>query len=818
MKQISTFLAVAVGLAGAAAFASSQISQTRLASGMQKVTADPMAKSPVKAFAAPVAPVGDVPDEPEHSDNLEEIMYEDFSLFTEGSEEQRAEDFLAGPGLWEVDPQYTHNPGWTGYGIYQAGGTCALDYPGFGGWMNTPLFDLTGKIVLRFRARPIRPEDTWHGIAVTLLRNPDSPTYADEDCFRYAQLNTPEWQEFEFVFENTCIDKCFVQFNDGVDRQEEPERLGILIDDIRILRDVDYIPAPSNAKASDFTDSSFSLSWSAAPGADSYEVNIRKEVVSDEPAITVKEDFNGFDAENPVWPEGWKPVFASSPIVEGGTDGSLGMAFRTNDDEVDFPSDGMSRVEYFACTIYPGHVNDGSEAAVYIFGHSPEWDHWGWLQQLPLVDIPAEGLRVVMTADADELWRNDAMNISFKDAAEGEYAIVDDIELLFENARSLEDAFVLTTAETSVLVEDLEPESDYYYSVCAVKDGKKSLFTQPAKAFGVAVPDVAEASDIDRRGAFTANWTAAPKATAYSLNLYKATRIEEDTEGYVVMHEDFDNPKVEVTATPEEYEWVPGYDDYLYFDDYTETPGWHSDGAAVCVGMIGCGSSSYMDFNLYSPRMTLSNDNGVFTVEAMVWSEAGETFVVQTESEYHTLTFDETGLKQFSARFETGGVQQQLMMYTLNGAPFFLDDFKVMQNVEKGDLLYDIQSEIPIEDASTSFRFSGLESNGLYAYNVKAIREYRDLYCTSDTSGMQLVDLAGSGIDNVASAVYVLKAYVSGGDIVVESAPADLVRIFNVHGVEVARVDMSASTTARINVDKGIYIVTCGDTFVKVVK
>lgn len=821
MKQNFTLSAIALALMGVTAYAAINSQGARLLLKTEKTQeatvnvpttpkwlSEDIAKSKFRA--------AQVPDEPTYSDNLSEIMKEDFSLFAEGSESQRSEEYVAGPNLWNIDPKYTHQPGWTGYGIYQAGGTCALDYPGFGGWLNTPLMNLTGKIVLRFRARPIRPEDTWHGIAVTLLKNPDNPTYADGDCFRYARLNKAEWQEFEFVFENSTVDECFVQFNDGVDRTDEPERLGILIDDVQLLRDEDYVPAPSEVRASDFGNTSFRLSWNAAPGADSYNVNIYEERVSDKPAIHVSENFNDFNVTDPVWPEGWKPVFGSSPIAEGGTDGSLGLAFRTDSDEVDFPSDGISRVESFSCIVYPGKVNPESEAAIYIFGHNPDYDHWGWLQRIYLSNVPAEGLKVVMSAE-DDLWLNDAMNISFKDAAEGEYAIVDDIEVVFENAKELVEKKNFDTKETSAVIDGLEPEFDYHYSVCAIKDGKKSAYTERTKAFGVAAPVVKEASDVDRRGAFTANWEATPKATGYVVSLYQTTRIGEDTKGFVVMTEDFNNPKVEVTADPENYEWIPGYDQYLYFDDYTSVPGWYSDGAAVCKGMIGCGSSRYATFNLYSPYMTLNNGNGDFTVEATVWSEKGETFAVQTETEYGTVAFDETGLKKIKVTFHNGKAQQRLMMYTVNGASFFLDDIKVTQDVNNGDLIYQASTQVMTDGNTTSYRFSGLGTESkLYSYSVKALRDFRDESCVSNESAMQLVDLVATAVENIKTANAGFKAYADNGDIVVTAEPDALVRVFNSTGVEISRANVPAEGSVRIPVGgKGIYIVTCNNATVK---
>lgn len=61
----------------------------------------------------------------------ETLLFEDFSKFTAGSEDNPDPTMLPESYLTDNNPllpeQYTHKPGWWGMGIYQAGGTCFWD-------------------------------------------------------------------------------------------------------------------------------------------------------------------------------------------------------------------------------------------------------------------------------------------------------------------------------------------------------------------------------------------------------------------------------------------------------------------------------------------------------------------------------------------------------------------------------------------------------------------------------------------------------------------------------------------------------------------
>ena len=86
------------------------------------------------------------------------LINEDFSKFVEGAETAPTEQDLADESTGAIDAQYTQQAGWSGMGIFQAGGICAIApvynyYFYEGGYLNSPKGDYSGVITYSFRAR-----------------------------------------------------------------------------------------------------------------------------------------------------------------------------------------------------------------------------------------------------------------------------------------------------------------------------------------------------------------------------------------------------------------------------------------------------------------------------------------------------------------------------------------------------------------------------------------------------------------------------------------------------------------------------------------
>lgn len=74
---------------------------------------------------------------------------------------------------------------------------------------------------------------------------------------------------------------------------------------------------------------------------------------------------------------------------------------------------------------------------------------------------------------------------------------------------------------TSAEVRELDPYSDYYYTVKAKAGDLVSAESNPVFAIGISTPLPVAARDITPEG-FTANWERTPKATRYEVSFYKS--------------------------------------------------------------------------------------------------------------------------------------------------------------------------------------------------------------------------------------------------------------------------------------------------------
>ena len=86
------------------------------------------------------------------------LINEDFSKFVEVAETAPTEQDLADESTGAIDAKYTQHAGWSGMGIFQAGGICAIDpvynyYFYEGGYLNKPKGDYSGVITYSFQPR-----------------------------------------------------------------------------------------------------------------------------------------------------------------------------------------------------------------------------------------------------------------------------------------------------------------------------------------------------------------------------------------------------------------------------------------------------------------------------------------------------------------------------------------------------------------------------------------------------------------------------------------------------------------------------------------
>ena len=157
------------------------------------------------------------------------LINEDFSKFVEGAETAPTEQDLADESTGAIDAQYTQQAGWSGMGIFQAGGICAIApvynyYFYEGGYLNTPKGDYSGVITYSFRARLQEGDQSKINVVM-------GEGYNTIDS--YAHTLTTDWQTYTGEFKKGTFDRCFIQFSAGDEDK-------VLIDDIMVF-DIDNL-------------------------------------------------------------------------------------------------------------------------------------------------------------------------------------------------------------------------------------------------------------------------------------------------------------------------------------------------------------------------------------------------------------------------------------------------------------------------------------------------------------------------------------------------------------------------------------------------
>ncbi|MBR4887415.1 MAG: T9SS type A sorting domain-containing protein [Muribaculaceae bacterium] len=206
---------------------------------------------------------------------LDPILFEDFSLFTTGSIEEPdyATNVIADEyeyPWWNMTDEYTLQPGWGSNFMYPAGG-CAYMDANSSTWearISSPIFDGTangGVCVLRLDARTLDGMTSDFLIVEAAETNNCGPSW-DVLASGVCPTVTDQWQTFEVVVQNVGPTSFFnIVISGGVE---------IILDNIEIFQYDLYVGIPELNNHTNYTGSTFDVSWSAVEGADSYLVNV----------------------------------------------------------------------------------------------------------------------------------------------------------------------------------------------------------------------------------------------------------------------------------------------------------------------------------------------------------------------------------------------------------------------------------------------------------------------------------------------------------------------------------------------------------------
>lgn len=293
MKKRLLFVAsVAIALAGLTTLTQAQIVSQRSAE-MPQSTKSISQASPAMAASGLLREAMSI----EEYGTLEEVLYEDFSLMSAGTEQvpDKSVDMLLKMGeyeypWWNLKPEYTKQPHWGGNNIYPAGGTVALcptvdvdlnermDMAN----VNTCLANLDlngGAFVVSFRAkvdRSLTDQEAARFIVETAETYNMGPTWRIIGSESISELST-EWKTYHILFQaggpSTIVN--FHLTYGARDQGSVPGKTFILfMDDIRLSSLKPFVAEPILDRHYNYRGAEFDLKWKAVDGADRYLVNV----------------------------------------------------------------------------------------------------------------------------------------------------------------------------------------------------------------------------------------------------------------------------------------------------------------------------------------------------------------------------------------------------------------------------------------------------------------------------------------------------------------------------------------------------------------
>ncbi len=685
---------------------------------------------------------------------LQTLVDEDFSRMSAGTEATPDETYIADRQTGSIPSKYTRTPGWSGACIYQAGGTCAirkgLFSNGMGGaveetgFLRTPQGAYSGNVTLTFRARLLGSDKASDKMDVAILsENGRLET-------QYVDV-TSEWKSYTLNFTKGGFSGCVMQFTMA---QEE-----VLIDDIEVTTRQTKIPAPVATEVTDYIPGGFTAHWQGTNQADSYTVTIYEKKVSE--AITV-EDFEGLNliagtnllnSSDPGFPEGWQFAYGTvrnadhvSPL---GYEGSTGMIFRNTGEGFVTPTFERPIRDFSFYAAHPSGEECLSTLVVSVLVDG----QWGALGNYDVERISDEGEIINLSSNFPDGVK--AIQVYFR--KNDQYDAGKDVSVVFDHICIMtepEGVAVRTgleTPELSYSVAGLDPEKDYSFTVRAKNASFESDESNEVSAAGLPAPEILSASDLTVDG-YTANWASTPKAEGYAVSNYSVYTVSDASETVNVLYENFDKVTEGTLESP-----VGLYNvvNPRSLDDYTMNPGWMGIANYLVKGMMG--SRAYMNITgcIQTPTMDLSGNGGKFTVTVTVVGDTDATndqLVVQAgyasfirqdikPGEPVTLTYE----------FTCGQPNMQLLLYTYNGYPFYIDEITVTQTLPRGSKVYTlVENRVLADKDAHSATFAGLRlgDNLNYAYGVYAYRDFMGARQYSASNGLKDVYLS-SGIDNI---------------------------------------------------------------------
>ena len=731
------------------------------------------------------------------------VLEEDFSLCTAGTPE-KPDTMNIAPGtnyVYEVDAAYTHQPHWSGYYVFQAGGCVAVseyDYYGYmyGGHISTPEAELYGEVTVAFRARRAGTTPNAGKLDLSLCDNTSGRLESVE-----FELTT-EWQDFTWTSnKGTFNNKNIFQFS----------TVGgtILIDDIKVTRLRNRTPGvvanlPKNNSATEFV-----ANWQRSQVAeiDGYLFSVwckemPKEEVSgslsyDFESIKVKSDGQSIDTDNPGYPEGW--------TIDVSSQGSKDMCTTTGDyksgkQAIHFDAEGdyiltpetPAPIHKISFWVKPSSMAEEeynySMVGVQVKNMDGKWEA---IANLPNYWMEKKG--GYLTFEGDELGHY--VN-QIKLECVGSYGItfaIDDITLEYKT-QPMPKALITDTllTDTFCVVSGIDPSMEHFYNV-KVKEG--DMISEPSEDIWVdgirgVTPVALPATDVTENS-FTANWEKNYNAGSYKLSILQTTTTKVDNEEVVILEEDFsgitdgtfDNPGFSWDLVhnlsengQSEHDWLLTYPRWVVGMAGSQGPNYYSGKAGLVVG----------------PEMKFGN-NAVKVSFKAYNKVAGDRLWVMIIKD-HEATQAEIGIPVAFSATGSGYITDSVVLSGVDfgNAPlhiafmseqgeFYVDDIRISFIVPTAGTIVEIPYKT-IETPETSYTLTDLPM-GDYAYQVLVKRTKDFLTYTSNYSNRVDVKLLSTDVKNIfgeePTANNSAKVVYNGQLLIIREG-----KVYNVMGVE----------------------------------
>lgn len=702
------------------------------------------------------------------------LISEDFSAFTSGTiETPDTTRLLASeyyePGIY-LDPSLTKDGTWAGSFVYSAGGTAYLKTPNpqVMASLMTPLGDYSGDLTITCRVKALpdwivtgenedgsykwaRLTGSSFGIMIcTGGYENANQAKCDETPYESVRLYENQgWVKVTYTIKNYSADNdgyiCFYTVG------------AVLLDDVQVTSATTFVAGPKMLGITDFQKDQFTIAWEPTRKAFNYYVDLYKKVqVSDEDGV-FQLDFEDYTPS-----ADWATDATELSDTEG-ADGSNGLILR-NEQSIATPTNNSNyktahfylKVEDPTAREYEAEYGEfwvymiGGE--IYLEGLTLEgWKEIGYFNAMAFADGDEVKLEEEMSKFANNYM---AIRLRAEDFNEGEYLVVDNFDITTEPATEMvpvdgENSMHYggdydlydSTNGTQYTFTNLDPETEYYYGVRA---HYVNLFSERVlyHALGVSAPEVKEATDIDSRGTFTANWEAAPKADGYTVNLYGVQQLTADNDDFVILEENFDAIDATVTeATDVEKPENIGNSDEETFDDYTALPGWTGKLNTVVQGMLGCADSWYSTATITTPTLYVAGSDKLY-VRIKAYGTDGDNLILNTGEGRYAIPFD-GGVIDGDYMVPVSAETVRITMYSYNMYPFMIDAIRFSQSLKKGQTVYSWLQKGDTDAETLSYTFNGLSDYdyNLYAFDVTSHFTYQGQTVSSKPSAKMHVDL-----------------------------------------------------------------------------